>query len=280
MGCNKANHTACRTDIDAFVGKHPLHPFKLTYIAHQTNNTSMKPFYLSLLVLLTGTEALAQNVGVGTTAPTEKLHVAGNARIDSLASTDTTVVLADTSGKLRALSAGTNGQVLTSQGPGRTPQWTNRLGGGIYLALLGPVTTATVSNLSAPAQILVNRTITPVYDTVLVSFSASAIVTASTVPATPLVPYCFQVRTGITAYKEFWVHPHTNSAGLSINQGKLSASFTIPVPVTKGVPVNINIFLRANNTVSGSQTIQFDTGAAFGSANMIIWDMYSELSNQ
>jgi hypothetical protein len=218
-------------------------------------------------------EVGAQNMGIGTTAPVEKLHVAGRVKIDSLASADTTVVLADTSGRLNALAAGAKGQVLTSQGPGRTPQWTSRLGGGIYNIVLGPVTDATVSNLGAPNTVLLSHTFTPAQDTVLVSFSANAVVTASTVPATPLVAYGFQVRTGITAYKEFWAHPHTNTAGLGINQGKMFISFTIPVPVSKGAPVNINIFLRAQNTTSGSQTIRFDTGSVMGSAFMTIWDL-------
>jgi hypothetical protein len=43
--------------------------------------------------------------------------------------------------------------------------------------------------------------------------------------------------------------------------------------VTPGVPVNLNIFLRAQNTVSGSQTIQFDTGAIWGPCAMTIWDV-------
>jgi hypothetical protein len=218
----------------------------------------------------------AQNVGIGTATPAEKLHVAGTARVNSLASTDTTVVLADFNGKLLALPAGTSGQVLTSQGAGRAPRWAAAGGGGggsVYTAVLGSVTNATVSNLGSPAFILLSKTITPVNDTVLVMFSANAIVTASSVPAAPLVHYGFQIRTGISTYKEFWAHPHTNQAGLGINQGKLSISFTYPVAVTPGVPVNLNIFLRAQNTVSGSQTIQFDTGAIWGPCAMTIWDV-------
>lgn len=236
----------------------------------------MKRLYFFLLVQFTSiTALLSQNVGIGTSSPLEKLHVNGSIRSVPLASADTTVVLADFNGKIINLPAGANGTVLTSQGAGRAPRWaTPSAGGGsVYTSVLGAVTNATVSNLGSPAMILLQKTITPVNDTVLVTFSANAIVTASTVPATPLVHYGFQIRTGISTYKEFWVHPHTNTAGLGINQGKMSISFTYPVAVTPGVPVNINIFLRAQNTVSGSQTIQFDTGAIWGPAALTIWDV-------
>jgi hypothetical protein len=218
----------------------------------------------------------AQNVGIGLAAPMDRLHVAGSIRSAALASTDTSVTLADFNGRIIALPAGATGQVLTSQGPARAPRWataSGSAGGAVYTAVLNTVTSATVSNLGSPALILLSKTITPVNDTVLVTFSANAIVTASTVPAAPLVHYGFQVRTGVFSLKEWWVHPHTNTAGLGINQGKLSVSFTYPVAVTPGTPVNINIFLRAQNTASGSQTIQFDTGAMWGSAALIIQDI-------
>lgn len=233
-------------------------------------------FCFLLLTLCFVSPAKTQNVGIGLSGPLDKLHVNGFIRSDQLASGDTTVTLADFNGRLIKLPAGAAGTVLTSQGAGLAPEWATPASGGggtVYTTVLGPVTNATVSNLGSPAMILLSKTITPVNDTVLVSFSANAIVTASTVPATPLVHYGFQIRTGISTFKEFWAHPHTNQAGLGINQGKMSVSFTYPVPVTPGVPVNINIFLRAQNTVSGSQTIQFDTGAMWGSAGMTIWDI-------
>lgn len=218
----------------------------------------------------------AQNVGIGTAAPVDKLHVLGYIRSSNLATTDTAVVLADFNGRMIPLAAGATNNVLTSQGAGRAPRWAAPAAGGstsVYTSVLSSVTNATVSNLGSPAMILLQKTITPVNDTVLVSFSANAIVTASTVPASPLVHYGFQIRTGISTFKEFWTHPHTNQAGLGINQGKMHISFTYPVPVTPGVPVNINIFLRAQNTASGSQTIQFDTGAMWGPCALMIWDV-------
>jgi len=65
----------------------------------------------------------AQNVGIGTANPLEKLHVDGNVQINGLASADTNVVLSNLNGKLINLNSGVAGEVLTSQGPGRAPAW-------------------------------------------------------------------------------------------------------------------------------------------------------------
>ncbi len=51
----------------------------------------------------------AQNVGIGTTNPTEKLHVQGNLRLDSAF--------------MPGNSPGNAGQVLVSQGPNQPPKW-------------------------------------------------------------------------------------------------------------------------------------------------------------
>lgn len=67
--------------------------------------------------------AYAQNVGIGTNNPVEKLHVNGFIRSNPLATADTNVVVSDVNGKLINLAPGTSGQVLKSQGPGRSPVW-------------------------------------------------------------------------------------------------------------------------------------------------------------
>ena len=51
----------------------------------------------------------AQNVGIGTTSPTEKLHVQGNLRLDSAF--------------MPGNNPGLAGQVLVSQGPSQPPRW-------------------------------------------------------------------------------------------------------------------------------------------------------------
>ncbi|RMF52826.1 MAG: hypothetical protein D6750_01735, partial [Bacteroidetes bacterium] len=56
-----------------------------------------------------GATLVAQNVGIGTATPTERLHVAGNLRLDG----------AFMPGNL----PGANGNILLSAGPGVPPVW-------------------------------------------------------------------------------------------------------------------------------------------------------------
>lgn len=79
-------------------------------------------FGTSLALALLGPATLfAQNVGIGTATPLEKLHVAGNVRVNPLAGVGTRMVGADANGTLIIVPAGTNGQVLTQTGTG--PAW-------------------------------------------------------------------------------------------------------------------------------------------------------------
>lgn len=64
----------------------------------------------TLLLLFWTISLFAQNVGIGTSTPSEKLHVNGNLRFDGAL--------------MPAGLPGTAGQVLTSQGPGVPPIWT------------------------------------------------------------------------------------------------------------------------------------------------------------
>jgi trimeric autotransporter adhesin len=56
------------------------------------------------------------NIGIGTTVPSEALHVVGNTRISSLAGTGTRMVQTDANGILSPLAAGTANQVLLGTG--------------------------------------------------------------------------------------------------------------------------------------------------------------------
>lgn len=80
-------------------------------------------FLLIACILFLCSSTFAQNVGIGTATPLDKLHVAGFIRSNSLASIDSNIVLSDVNGRLINMNAGTSGQVLTSQGAGRAPAW-------------------------------------------------------------------------------------------------------------------------------------------------------------
>lgn len=71
--------------------------------------------------MLLGSAMWAQNVGIGTATPLDKLHVIGNVRVSALAGASTRVVGADVNGTLQIVSAGANGQVLTQTAGG--PAW-------------------------------------------------------------------------------------------------------------------------------------------------------------
>ncbi|HHZ64304.1 MAG TPA: hypothetical protein EYN51_02200, partial [Flavobacteriales bacterium] len=62
--------------------------------------------------------ASAQNVGIGTATPTEKLHVVGGARIENLAGVGYRLVQANATGVLSTILDGSSGQVLTTNGAG------------------------------------------------------------------------------------------------------------------------------------------------------------------
>ncbi len=65
------------------------------------------------------------NVGIGITAPAERLHVGGNVRTSSLAGVGTRLVSSDANGTLTNFATGTNGQMLSVVAG--TPTWTNNL---------------------------------------------------------------------------------------------------------------------------------------------------------
>jgi hypothetical protein len=77
---------------------------------------------LSLMVLIfVGVGLSAQNVGIGTATPLDRLHVAGNVRINPLAGAGIRMVIANAVGTLGIVPSGVNGQVLTQTVGG--PVW-------------------------------------------------------------------------------------------------------------------------------------------------------------
>ena len=110
----------------------------------------------------------AQNVGIGTATPAEKLHVAGTLRVNSLAGIGTRVVGADLNGTLNVIGPGTNGQVLTQTGGG--PAWQNGGANVASVSLAADYTVTTTGFANVPGMSL-NFTATKT--SALVIFSAS-----------------------------------------------------------------------------------------------------------
>jgi len=73
---------------------------------------------VTLAALLITDVVLAQNVGIGTAAPSEKLHVVGGARITSLSGGGYRLVSSSPTGVLANVADGLAGQVLTTDGAG------------------------------------------------------------------------------------------------------------------------------------------------------------------
>lgn len=76
----------------------------------------MKRIILSIVAIGLGITAEAQNVGIGTATPTEKLHVQGGARVTSLSGTGNRLVQSNATGVLSNIALGTNGQILYNIG--------------------------------------------------------------------------------------------------------------------------------------------------------------------
>lgn len=113
---------------------------------------------LLLLPLLGGLVSLnAQNVGIGTAAPSEKLHVVGDVRITGLSGTGNRLVQSNATGVLSNIADGTAGQVLTTNGAG-VLSWTNTASAA--WDLLGNAGTTPATNFlgTTDAQDLVFRT--------------------------------------------------------------------------------------------------------------------------
>lgn len=89
----------------------------------------------------------SQNVGIGTNAPLDRLHVAGNVRVDGLAGAATRIVGANAVGTLVIVAPGINGQVLTQTAGG--PIWQNA---STDWTILGNTGTSAITNFIGTAD--------------------------------------------------------------------------------------------------------------------------------
>lgn len=69
--------------------------------------------FISCLILPAGTPCIAQNVGIGTAAPLEKLHVIGNVRSSTLSGVGSRMVLSDANGTLLNATGATSPAWMT-----------------------------------------------------------------------------------------------------------------------------------------------------------------------
>lgn len=100
----------------------------------------MNKFMLSVFALVFSGAVEAQNVGIGTNTPQEKLHVIGNTRVSTLAGAGNRLVGSDANGTLINIASGTNGQILTQTATG--PVWQNAGGSDDWTILGNAGTTA------------------------------------------------------------------------------------------------------------------------------------------
>ncbi|XOV67534.1 MAG: hypothetical protein ACFHU9_18115 [Fluviicola sp.] len=227
--------------------------------------------YLIFLLVSVSTSAFAQNVGIGTNAPQEKLHVNGAIRSDSLANTDTNVVVSDVDGTLINLETGTSGQVLTSQGPGLSPQWTTMTsgatGGKIHFGSLSSTFSITVNSSTAPSGSLLSYSFVPDNDTVIVNFSSQGDITSSSIPATPAQHYLFRIYVNGALYKQTYSETTRN-----LSSGFVPTNFTHPIAVNAGVSNTVEVRIFTLFTTSGSISLTYDPTALSQYAHFTIYD--------
>jgi hypothetical protein len=147
-------------------------------------------FALATFALIGISMIYSQNVGIGVPAPLEKLHVAGNARVNNLAGIGTRVVGSDVNGTLVNIAPGTNGQVLTQTVGG--PAWQNA--GALNVSSTSLTTDYTVTSAGWTNVAPMSVTFTATKTTALLIFSASGFAYTNSMAFVQ-----FRVRNGATS---------------------------------------------------------------------------------
>lgn len=141
------------------------------------------------LIFLFSAQLFSQNVGIGTSTPLAKLHVAGNARINTLAGVGTRVVGSDANGTLINIAAGSNGQVLTQTAAGPVFQV-----GGANISSVSLATDYTVTSAAWANVAPMSLTFTATKSSVLLLFSASGFAYTNSMAYVQ-----FRIRNGTTS---------------------------------------------------------------------------------
>jgi hypothetical protein len=222
-----------------------------------------------LVILLVGCllvmqDIHAQNVGIGTTNPLEKLEVSGAIRLSNTTGSNAGTIRFNTANNDFEGFDGTYWHSLT------LPRY--------YASVLTTNFTATATATSAPVggAILTSPTFIPVSDRVLVTFSASGQVSAASgIAVTPGHPFGFRIvrnQGGPTPIKQFWTAFNRNSAAIGDQTGRLTISFTYPVDVTPGVPASIEVHILSFFTTAGSVTFSINPTILSNSASLVVTD--------
>jgi hypothetical protein len=146
-------------------------------------------FALLPLLLLLCLNATSQNVGIGTAAPLDKLHVAGNVRVNPLAGVGTRVVGSDLNGTLVNIAPGTAGQVLTQTAGGPVFQDP----GALTVTSTSATTDITISNAAWANVAGISVTFTATKTSALLMFTTSGFAYTNSMAYVQ-----FRVRNGAT----------------------------------------------------------------------------------
>ena len=215
---------------------------------------------LTLGLAMAGSFAFAQNVGIGTAAPAERLHVAGSIRSDALAGAVTRVVGADANGTLVIIGPGTSGDVLTTDGTGAAV-WQAPANDGDDWLLLGNAGTNPATNFIGTTDNVTFVTRTNNLERMRVTNGGQVSVNFAT-------PFAGDVFTSVSAGTDFAINGYsvgTGAAGFFNNQATGDAAVGI-ASGTAGNAAELQITDAANGS-SGLFIVNGGAGLGINNIN-------------